>query len=162
MFSFWAPLDEQFFQMMAKLASYKHFDYISAFGHYNWFALTDYSVLQTPPVYPAVNSSQNAEIDGQLTAMQNQLAKQALANRQLSPTGKAYEAVIAAVIIRQAFDSNCACRPIELKLSVRAFFTAVPPHSHLPQLYPLYAPRLLLGQTPKPRTGNCQAQVRLG
>jgi hypothetical protein len=94
MFSFWAPLDEQSFQMLSKLANYKHFDYVSAFGHYNWFALTDYNSLQSPPIYPAITNSQNEVVDNQITSLQNQLAKQALNNNQLSPTGKAYQAII--------------------------------------------------------------------
>ena len=94
MFSFWEPLDEQFFQLMLKLADFKHFDYVSAFGFYYWFALTDYNSLQTPPVYPAANSIQNEVSDSNITNLQNQLAKQALSNNQLSPTGKAYQAII--------------------------------------------------------------------
>ena len=49
MFSFWSPLDAQFFQMISELAVAKHFDYISAFGHYHWFALIDYYSLKTVP-----------------------------------------------------------------------------------------------------------------
>jgi hypothetical protein len=98
-FSFWAPLDEQFLQMMAKLANHTHCDYISAFGHYNWFTLTDYNSLRSPcpPIYPATNSTQNSACDSQIINTQNQLAKQALAKQQLSPTGNAYKAVIANV-----------------------------------------------------------------
>jgi len=95
MFSFWAPLDEQFLNLMGDLANYKHFDYISGFGFYNWFALTDYNSVQNPPVYPAANSTQNEVSDEQVTAMQNKSAKQALANGQLSIIGKAYQTVIA-------------------------------------------------------------------
>jgi hypothetical protein len=94
MFSFWSPLDAQFFQMIAKLVNYKQFDYISAFGFYNWFTLVDYSSLQPPPVYPAASSTQNTAVDAQITTMQNQAAKVALAGQSLSPTGKAYQAVI--------------------------------------------------------------------
>lgn len=94
MFSFWAPLDEQFLQMVGKLANSKHFDYVSGFGFYYWFALTDYNTLPSYPVYPPANSTQNAVIDGQITTMQNLAAKQALAKQELSPTGKAYQAVI--------------------------------------------------------------------
>jgi hypothetical protein len=93
-FSFWAPLDDQFFKVMAKLANAKHFDYISAFGHYHWFALIDYNSLPTPPAYPATNSTENAAIDSEIINMQNQLAKQALASQQFSPTGEAYQALI--------------------------------------------------------------------
>jgi hypothetical protein len=46
------------------------------------------------PVYPPVSSSQNETVDNQITIMQNQSAKQALASKQLSLTGKAYQAVI--------------------------------------------------------------------
>lgn len=95
MFSFWAPLDEQFLNLMGDLANYKHFDYISGFGFYNWFALTDYNSLQNPPVYPAANSTQNEVSDEQVTTMQDESAKQALANGQLSIVGKAYQTVIA-------------------------------------------------------------------
>lgn len=96
MFSFWEPLDEQFFQLIKNLANYKHFDYVSAFGFYNWFALVDYNSLKTPPVYPAANSSQNEAADSKITNLQNQSAKQALADHKLSSTGKAYQAIIAA------------------------------------------------------------------
>ena len=95
MFSFWAPLDAQAFQMLAKLANYKHFDYVSPFGHYNWFSLVDYNSLQSTPVYPAANSTQNETIDNQITTSQNQAAKQALNADQLSPTGKAFQTIIA-------------------------------------------------------------------
>jgi hypothetical protein len=95
MFSFWSPLDVQAFQMLAKLANDKHFDYVSAFGHYNWFALTDYNSLQSAPVYPAANSTQNEAVDNQITSLQNQAARQALAANQLSPTGKTYQTIIA-------------------------------------------------------------------
>jgi hypothetical protein len=94
MFSFWAPLDEQFLNLIGGLANYKHFDYVSGFGHYNWFALTNYNSLQNPPVYPSTNSSQNEASDEQVTTMQNESAKQSLANGQLSTTGKAYQAII--------------------------------------------------------------------
>ena len=95
MFSFWSPLDAQFFHMISELAIAKHFDYISAFGHYHWFALIDYNSLKTVPVYPPVSSSQNETVDNQITLMQNQSAKQALNINQLSITGKAYQYVIA-------------------------------------------------------------------
>ena len=94
MFSFWVPLDTQFFSLIGDLANYKHFDYVSGFGHYNWFALTDYNSLQNPPVYPSTNSSRNETSDEQVTNMQNESAKQALANGQLSMTGKAYQVII--------------------------------------------------------------------
>jgi hypothetical protein len=94
MFSFWAPLDAQAFQMLSDLANYKHFDYVSAFGHYNWFALVDYNSLQTTPVYPPANSTQNATVDDQITTTLNQAAKQALADKLLSPVGKAYQSII--------------------------------------------------------------------
>ncbi len=95
MFSFWAPLDVQAFQMLSKLASDKHFDYVSAFGHYQWFKLIDYNSLQSAPIYPPVNSSQNEAVDNQITSLQNQLARQALNTKQLSPTGEAFQAMIA-------------------------------------------------------------------
>ena len=94
MFSFWAPLDAQAFQLLSDLANYKHFDYVSAFGHYNWFALIDYDSLQTVPVYPPANDTQNATVDDQITTILNQAAKQALAGNWLSTVGKAYQAVI--------------------------------------------------------------------
>jgi len=100
MFSFWVPLDEQFLEMMSRLANYKHFDYISGFGFYYWFALTDFDSLRAPPVYPPANSTQNAEIDARITNNQNQLAKQALAKQQLSPTGNAYKAITKGVSTR--------------------------------------------------------------
>jgi hypothetical protein len=100
MFSFWAPLDEQFLRMMSNLANYKHFDYISGFGFYYWFALTDFNSLRSPPVYPPTNSTQNAAIDALITNTQNQLAKQALAKQQFSPTCNAYKNVIASITTR--------------------------------------------------------------
>jgi hypothetical protein len=53
--------------------------------------------LPSPPVYPAANSTQNEAIDSQITNIQNQLAKLALAKQQFSPTGNAYKAVIMGV-----------------------------------------------------------------
>jgi len=94
MFSFWAPLDEQFLNVMGKLAVGKHFDYISGFGHYDWFTEVDYSALKSVPVYPVTSKGQNDAIDAQITTMQNQAVKQAFADHQLSPTGKAYQAII--------------------------------------------------------------------
>jgi len=94
MFSFWAPLDAQAFQMLYKLANDEHFDYVSAFGHYHWFALVDYNSLQTTPTYPAANGTQNEAIDNQITTSENQSARQALNTNQLSLTGKAYQSMI--------------------------------------------------------------------
>ena len=94
MFSFWEPLDAQALQLLAKLANDKHFDYVSAFGHYHWFALIDYNLIHSQPVYPAANSTQNEVIDNQITTLQNQSARQALNDNQLSPTGKAYQTII--------------------------------------------------------------------
>ena len=96
MFSFWTPLDTQAFQMLSDLANYKHFDFVSAFGHYNWFTLIGYDSLQTVPVYPPANGTQNTNVDEQITTILNQAAKQALAVTQLSPVGKAYQTVISA------------------------------------------------------------------
>ena len=100
MFSFWTPLDEQFLRMIGKLANYKRFDYISGFGFYYWFALTDFNSLPSPPVFPPANSTQNATIDAFITNTQNQLAKQALAKQQFSPTGNAYKILIASIPTR--------------------------------------------------------------
>jgi hypothetical protein len=94
MFGFWYPLDQQAFQMLSDLANYKHFDYVSAFGHYNWFALIDYNSLQTVPVYPPANGTENTTVDDQITTMLNQATKQALAGSGLSLVGKAYQSVI--------------------------------------------------------------------
>ncbi len=93
-FSFWQPLDAQFFNIMGKLAVGKHFDYISGFGHYDWFTEIDYSGLKTTLVFPVTNKGQNDAIDAQITNLQNQQTKQALADHQLSPTGKVYQALI--------------------------------------------------------------------
>ena len=94
LFSFWAPLDQQFLTIMTKLANYKRFDYVSAFGWYTWFSLIDYDVLSSTPVYPATSSTQNATVDAGIMAQQNQLGAQALSKQQVSPTGKAYQAAI--------------------------------------------------------------------
>ncbi len=96
MFSFWVSLDVQAFQMISDLASYKHFDYISAFGFYNWFSLVDYSSLKSVPVYPPLTDTQNTDVDIQITTLQNQSAKIGLSGSQLSPVGKAYQTVITA------------------------------------------------------------------
>jgi hypothetical protein len=98
-FSFWAPLDRQFLAMMVKLANYKHFDYISAFGHYYWFNLVDYASLTQPcpPVYPAADANQNAACDSQVQMLQNNGAKAGLAAHILTPTGEAYKGYIAAL-----------------------------------------------------------------
>jgi hypothetical protein len=80
--------------MLYKLANDEHFDYVSAFGHYHWFALVDYNSLQTTPTYPAANGTQNEAIDNQITTSENQSARQALNTNQLSLTGKAYQSMI--------------------------------------------------------------------
>jgi hypothetical protein len=97
LFSFWVPLDNQFLTMMAKLANFKHFDYMSAFGWYTWFSLINYYSLTETPVYPAASSSQNSTIDAEIMTLQDQMASQALAQHQVSPTGQAYQSVIAAI-----------------------------------------------------------------
>jgi hypothetical protein len=96
-FSFWSPLDGEFIQVIAKLANYKHFDYINAFGHYYWFTLMEYDLLTSPcpPVYPAKTSIENAACDSKIQSLQNQGAKQVLADHQISPTGAAYRSLIA-------------------------------------------------------------------
>jgi hypothetical protein len=96
LFSFWSPLDNQFLTMMSNLANFKHFDYISAFGWYTWFSLIDYNSLTTTPIYPATSASQNSSVDASIMTKQNQMAAQALASHQISPTGQAYQSVIAA------------------------------------------------------------------
>ncbi|MGA3094498.1 MAG: hypothetical protein ABSD79_03850 [Dehalococcoidales bacterium] len=96
LFSFWAPLDNQFLTVMAKLANFKRFDYVSAFGWYTWFNLIDYNSLTTPPVYPATSTSQNSTVDAGIMTMQDQMASQALAEHQVSLTGKAYQSAISA------------------------------------------------------------------
>ena len=93
MFGFWTPLDVQAFQMLSDLANYKHFDYISAFGIYYWFTLISYDSLQSTPVYPAANGTENEAIDNQISLM-NTSAKQTLVSNQLSQTGKAYKSMI--------------------------------------------------------------------
>lgn len=94
LFSFWAPMDNQFLAIMAKLANFKRFDYISAFGWYTWFNLIDYNSLTTPPVYPATSASQNSTVDAGIMTTQDQMASQALAKHQISLTGQAYQSAI--------------------------------------------------------------------
>jgi len=94
MFGFWTPLDVQAFQMLSDLANYKHFDYVSAFGIYYWFTLINYDSLQSTPVYPAANGTQNEAIDNKITTLMNTSAKQTLVSNQLSQTGKAYKSMI--------------------------------------------------------------------
>ena len=67
---------------------------LTSFGHYDWFTEIDYSALKTVPVFPPASKGQNDTIDQQITALQNQNAKLVLASHQLSPTGKAYQALI--------------------------------------------------------------------
>ena len=94
MFSFWEPLDVQAFQMLSDLANFKHFDYVSVFGFYNWFSLVDYDSLKSVPVYPPLTDTQNTAVDNQITTSQNQSAKLAMSSGRLSPVGKAYQALI--------------------------------------------------------------------
>ena len=99
-FSFWSPLDQQFLSMMIKLANYKQFDYISAFGFFYWFNLIDYASLTAPcpPAYPASSASQNSACDSAIQTRQNQGARQALDNRQLSVTGQAYQGELQGIV----------------------------------------------------------------
>ena len=94
MFSFWSPLDVQALQILSDLANFKHFDYVSAFGFYNWFSLVDYNSLKSVPVYPPLTDTQNTAVDSQITTSQNQSAKLAMSNNLLSPVGKAYQSII--------------------------------------------------------------------
>jgi len=102
-FSFWAPLDQRFLQLVMKVANYKHFDYISAFGFFYWFTLVDYGSLPSPPcppVYPATSSSDNSACDSRVQNIQNQAARKALADHGISPTGTAYKSLIGSLSVR--------------------------------------------------------------
>jgi len=81
--------------MLSDLANYKHFDYVSAFGHYNWFTLIDYnSTADGSGISAGPMVLKNATVDDRITTILNQAAKQALAGNQLSPVGKVYQSVI--------------------------------------------------------------------
>jgi hypothetical protein len=95
-FSFWSPLDQRFLSMMVKLANYKQFDYVSAFGFFYWFTLIDYPSLTTPcpPVYPAQNATENAACNAKIQTLRNQDAGRALSSGQLSSTGTAFRELL--------------------------------------------------------------------
>lgn len=95
-FSFWEPLDEQFLDVMVKLGNASHFDYISAFGFFSWFAAVDYKSLPSPcpPHYPATSATENSSCDSRIQALRNTQAQQALASGQISPIGLAYKKAI--------------------------------------------------------------------
>ena len=78
-YSFWAPLDEKFLSIVAKLAHTKNIEYVSAFWTTNLFAYLDYDPkLQTIP-YNEMMSQMNA------AAARNML------DGQFSPTGEFYQ-----------------------------------------------------------------------
>jgi len=93
-FSFWSPYDQQFLLMMMQLANYKHLDYLSSFaglGDLNW-AYLDYGSA------PCTNLTTVA-CDSQIQTAVKNLAEQAIANLQLSPTGAAYKSYIVNVTL---------------------------------------------------------------
>lgn len=82
-FSFWAPLDQQFLRIIAKLASVKQIEYVSPFWSTCFFTYINYDSTTSTLSYPRLSAQAN------LAAYQN------LLSGTLSPTGTYYKQLIA-------------------------------------------------------------------
>ena len=94
-FAFWAPLDQQYLPAIFELANEKSLEYLSAFNAGEFWAYEPYAGLPCLPVYPDPNS-QNVTCDLSILTAETTAAQLALGLAQVSSTGTAYQADIAA------------------------------------------------------------------
>jgi hypothetical protein len=83
-FSFWAPLDNRFLEIVARMAKCSGYEFISPFWSTYLFSYVDYNLLTKNLGY------------GQLRQMDNQQAGRNAAAGKLSPWGETYKKLIAA------------------------------------------------------------------
>ena len=95
-FSFWAPLDQQYIPIIFELANQGSLEYLSAFNAGEFYAYEPYASLPCVPVYPAVTASQNQACDLSILNAVTATVASALGRGQVSSTGTAYKAEIAA------------------------------------------------------------------
>lgn len=82
LFSFFAPLDQQFLATLVKAAQLANIDYVSPFWTQLFFGYSDYDQNTAQMSY------------GQLVSMTNQIASQNIVSDQFSQTGLTYKALI--------------------------------------------------------------------
>jgi hypothetical protein len=95
-FNFWAPLDQQYLPIIFEMANQGSLEYLSAFNDGEFYAYEPYTSLPCVPVYPAATASQNQACDRSILSAVTATFQSALALGQLSATGTAYKAEIAA------------------------------------------------------------------
>ena len=95
-FNFWAPLDQQYLPIIFEMANQGSLEYLSAFNDGEFYAYEPYTSLPCVPVYPAATASQNQTCDRSILSAVTVTVQSALALGQLSATGTAYKAEIAA------------------------------------------------------------------
>ena len=95
-FNFWAPLDQQYLPIIFEMANQGSLEYLSAFNDGEFYAYEPYASLPCVPVYPAATASQNQACDRSILSAVTATVQSALGLGQLSATGTAYKAEIAA------------------------------------------------------------------
>ena len=95
-FNFWAPLDQQYIPIIFEMANQGSLEYLSAFNDGEFWAYEPYTSLPCLPVYPAGTASQNQACDLSILSAVTATVQSALGRGQLSATGTAYKAEIAA------------------------------------------------------------------
>ena len=95
-FNFWAPLDQQYLPIIFEMANQGSLEYLSAFNDGEFWAYEPYATLPCLPVYPAGTASQNQACDLSILSAITSTVQSALGRGQLSATGTAYKAEIAA------------------------------------------------------------------
>jgi hypothetical protein len=94
-FAFWAPLDQQYFPIIFELANQGSLEYLSAFNDGELYSYEAYSLLPCLPVYPDPDLL-NTACDLSILSAVSATMQSALALGQISSTGTAYKAEIAA------------------------------------------------------------------
>ncbi len=95
-FNFWAPLDQQYIPVIFEMANQGSLEYLSAFNDGEFWAYEPYATLPCQPVYPAGTAGQNQACDLSILNAITSTVQSALGLGQVSATGTAYKAEIAA------------------------------------------------------------------
>jgi len=91
-YSFWAPLDQEFLALLAKLAQVERMDYVSPFWSRYFFAYLDYDmVMQTSPPLTAA----------QVVTLATTAEAQALVAGEYTSTGLAYGALVSGRLVHR-------------------------------------------------------------
>ena len=99
LFSFFAPLDQQFLATLVKTTRLANIDYVSPFWTQLFFGYSDYDQNTAQMSY------------GQLVAMTNQIASQNIISDQFSQTGQTYKSLISQQSPSSASTSSLATLP---------------------------------------------------